>query len=146
MALIRVPLWWSFKKARVEPESCKQTIEYRAPDAFANPCLLFAAMAVAVEHGLTNQKESLKLADDLHVEGSFSERRKELVLPTSCAEAAEGLDKDRQFFEADEVFPQTLVDKTIDRLKGYQDRDLWRKVADNSEEIKSLLERYLNHG
>lgn len=146
LALIRIPLWWSFKKARVETGSCKQTIEYRAPDAFANPCLLFAAMAVAIEHGLTNQKESLKFAEDLHVEGSFSERRRELVLPRSCAEAAEGLEKDKQFFEADGVFPQSLVDKTIDRLKSYEDRDLWRKVVDNPEEIKSLLERYVNHG
>jgi len=108
--------------------------------------LLFAAMAVAVEHGLKNQKESLKFAEDLHVEGSFSEGGRELVLPKSCAEAAEGLEKDRQFFEADGVFPPSLMDKTISRLKGYGDRELWRKVIDTPEEVDGLLEEYFNYG
>jgi glutamine synthetase len=146
MALIRIPLWWSFRKAGLKPESCKQTIEYRAPDAFANPSLLFAAMVVAAEHGLTNHKESLRFAEDLHVEGAFKEGGRELVLPRSCAEAAEGLEKDRQFFEADGVFPVSLVDETISRLKGYEDRDLWRKVVDNPEETEKLLEQYFNYG
>lgn len=146
MALVRIPLWWSFKKAKLERRSCKQTIEYRAPDAFANPSLLFAAMAVAAEHGLADQKESLKIAEDLHVDGSFPEGKKELVLPRSCAEAAEGLKKDRRFFEADGVFPQNLVSKTIDKLESYEDRDLWRKVTDNPKDIENVVERYLNHG
>ncbi len=146
IALIRVPLWWGFKKGANEAGRCRQTIEYRAPDALANPYLLFAGMIVAVEYGLSNEKESLKFAEDLHVETSFSERKRELVLPRSCVEAAEGLEKDRRFFEADGVFPTKLIDKTVGRLKGYEDRDLWRKVADKPKEVEALLERYLHHG
>jgi len=146
LALIRIPLWWSFRKKREEKDSCTKTFEYRAPDAFASACLLFAGIALAVDYGLKNSEEALKIAENLHIEATGGKRRKRLrALPLSCIESAKNLKKDRQFYEADSVFPKRLIDKTIEKLRAYQDKNLWKSLADKPGKIENMLRQYLHY-
>jgi len=146
LALMRIPLWWNFKKIGEEIGNCRQTFEYRAPDPLANAYLLFAGIAVAVDYGLNNPEEALKTAEELHIEGTGDERRTLKVLPRSCSESAENLEKDRQFYESDGVFPKKLIDKTIEKLKSYKDKNLWEKLTGKQDEIENVLRQYLYYG
>jgi glutamine synthetase len=122
LALIRIPLWWGFKKNQ-DDESSRKTFEYRAPDAFANAYLLFAGLAVAAEYGMENSKESLKLAEKLYI--GVAEKRKDLPkLPSSCFEAAKKLEEDSHLYVANSVFPERLIDETVKKLNTYVDSSL----------------------
>jgi glutamine synthetase len=145
LALIRVPLWWSFKKDK-DSNSCRETIEYRASDAFANVFLLFAGAVLAVDYGLRHFEESLRTAEELHVKGVEQQGKKLGLLPQSCGEAAENLLKDRSLYEVDNVFPKKLVDKTVEKLKAYDDVGLWEALSDKPAEIEKLLGQYLHFG
>ncbi|MDH5482289.1 MAG: glutamine synthetase family protein [Candidatus Bathyarchaeota archaeon] len=147
LALIRIPLWWSFKrKGTEERDVCRETFEYRAPDAFASAYLLFAGIAVAINYGLKNSKESLEIAEKLHVEETAGRRKRFKLLPRSCSESARNLRKDRKFYEADDVFPKKVIDKTIEKLSAYKDEDLWKNLAEKPEKVESMLRRYLHYG
>ena len=146
LALIRIPLWWKFKQRIGKNESCRETFEYRAPDAFANAHLLFAGLAVATDYGLENSEESLKIAEDLHADPVRDEEKGFRVLPRSCAEAAKNLAKDRKYYEVGGIFARKLIDKTISNLNSYEDRDLWKEVSSKPEVMQRLLSQYLDHG
>lgn len=146
LALIRIPLWWGFIRKGAEGDSCRETFEYRAPDALANLHLLFAGLTVAINHGLTNAEESLKIAKDLYVEASSREKKRLRALPRSCNESAKNLRKDRRFYEVNDVFPKTLIDKTIEKLRAFKDRDLWTNLLEKPEKVESLLKQYLHYG
>lgn len=146
LALIRIPLWWSYKIRTEKSESCRETFEYRAPDAFANAYLLFAGLVTASDYGLKNSEEALKIAEDLHVKGADVERKRLNLLPVSCAESAENLERDRQLYEEGGVFPPKLIDKAVGKLKAYKDRNLWEELSGKSEEIEKVLTQYLHYG
>jgi glutamine synthetase len=146
LALIRIPLWWDFKSKAGKRGGCRETFEYRAPDAFANAHLLFGGLALAAEYGLRNSNESLKAAEDLHVEAAATEPKGLKVLPCSCSESAGNLESDKGLYEADGVFPKRLVDKTVDRLRAYKDRSLRKMVTEKPEEIEKLIEQFLHYG
>jgi glutamine synthetase len=146
LALIRVPLWWNFRNTSENDLGCKETFEYRAPDAFANAYLLFAGLTVAACYGLKNSKDSLKLARDLHVEAAEKEQRKLNALPRSCGEAAERLDKDRSYYEANGVFPRRLIDETVKKLKAFEDKNVWKELSSNPERIKKTILEYVYYG
>jgi glutamine synthetase len=145
LALIRIPLWWSFRKKPEEMESCRETFEYRGPDPLANPHLLFAGITVAINYGFENPKEALKIAEDLHVE-EVGKRKRLKILPRSCNESAKNLRKERKLYEADNVFPKILIDKTINKLKAFKDKDLWKSLQDKPEKIENILKQYLHNG
>lgn len=146
LALIRIPLWWSFRGTPQETNSLQRTFEFRAPDATANPHLLFAAITVAVEYGLKNPEKSLKIAEDLHVDETAKKRRRYRFLPKSCTESAKHLKKDRKYYEADGVFPKRVIDGIISKLESYKDRDLWKKLADKPKKIEELIQEYMHCG
>jgi len=146
LALIRIPLWWNFIKKGEGKDNLKETFEYRAPDPFADAYLLFAGIALAVNYGLENPEEALKIAEDLHIEGAGGKRKRLKVLPRSCSEAAKKLRRDRRFYEANGVFPKKLVDKTIDKLRAYKDKDLWKNLASKPKKIEKVLGQYLHYG
>ena len=146
LALIRIPLWWGFKKSVEATESCRETFEYRAPDALANPHLLLAGLAVAINDGLKNHEEALKIAQRLHVETSCNRSKRLEALPTSCSQSADNLEKDRQFYEAGGVFPKKLLDKTIEKLKAYKDRNMWKEISGRPKETQKMLGQYLHYG
>ena len=146
LALIRIPLWWNFRRKGEGKNNCRETFEYRAPDAFANAYLLFAGIAVAVNYGLRNSEEVLKIAENLHIEETGKRRRRLKVLPRSCSESAKNLRKDRKFYEADEVFPKRVIDGTIEKLRAYKDKNLWKSLSDKPEKIENMLRQYLHYG
>lgn len=145
LALIRIPLWWNFLGTQAETENTRKTIEYRAPDPFANVYLLFAGMVVAINHAMENPDEALKTAEKLHVNGKNKGKRLKM-LPKSCYESAKNLRKDRKLYEAGGIFPKKLIDKTIERLRDYKDKDLWRNIAEKPEKIEKLLQQYIHYG
>jgi glutamine synthetase len=146
LALVRIPLWWSFKKTSKNAESCRQTFEYRAPDAFANAHLLFAGLTVAASFGLKNSKDSLKLAKDLHTEAAENEGKKLRALPRSCSEAAKNLEKDRRCYEAGGIFPKRLIDETVKKLRAFKDKNVWKELSSNPEKIEKTIMEYIHYG
>jgi len=146
LALIRIPLWWSFREDIEGTGSHVRTFEFRAPDPSANTYLLFAGIALAVEYGLKNPKEAMEIAEDLNAEKIVKRNRKYKVLPLSCSESAKSLKRDRSYYEVDSVFPKRVTDGIISKLESYKDRSLQKKMANNPEKIEELLFRYLNCG
>jgi glutamine synthetase len=145
LALIRIPLWWNFIGTKAETKNCRETIEYRAPDPLANAYLLFAGMVLAINHGLENPEEALKTAEKLHI-GGKNKRKRLRTLPKSCYESAKNLRKDRKLYEANSIFPKRLIDKTIEKLKAYKDKDLWKNIADKPEKIEKTIQQYMYYG
>jgi glutamine synthetase len=146
LALIRIPLWWNFLETSKEKDSCRETFEYRAPDALSNPYLILAAISVAANHGLHNTKKAQEIAEGLHIEEAGSRRKQLRTLPQSCSESAENLEKDRKLYLADGVFQEKIIDKTIETLKSYHDRDLWKKLTGKPNAIENMLRQYLHYG
>jgi glutamine synthetase len=146
LALIRIPLWWSFKNGKDEINANRETFEYRAPDALANPYFLLAGLAVAVNHGLKNRRQSLNLAKELNIDQIAKTRKTPRVLPRSCIESSQNLERDRQLYEVDSIFPKELIDKTIEKLRSYRDKNLWKELASKPDEIDRVLSQYLHHG
>lgn len=146
LALIRVPLWWSFKKTETNMENYRKSFEYRAPDAFANPSLLFAGILMATNYGLKNPKESMEIVNELNVEALEREPRNNRLLPSSCDEAATNLEKDRQFYEANEIFPGKLIEETIKKLRTFRDKNLRRELSSKPGNIEKVIAEYMDYG
>jgi glutamine synthetase len=144
-ALIRIPLWWSFKKAE-ESDSSRRTFEFRSPDPLANAYLLLAGIAVAAEYGLKNHEESLRIVEDLKVEKTTKKRRRLKRLPRSCSESAANLKRDRKYYEAEHVFPKSVIDETLKKLRMYRDGDLRRKLKDEPQKAEKLIQSFLHYG
>jgi len=146
LALVRIPLWWSFRKASKETEECRRTLEFRAPDPSANTYLLFAGIAVAVEYALKNPKKALQIAENLNIDKDSKRNENYGVLPLSCVEAADSLRKDRKYYEADGIFPKRVIDGVVRKLESYKDKGLWEKLANKQEKTEELLWKYLDYG
>lgn len=162
-ALVRVPLAWNDGRilsahANQQPEekpvdySYRQTIEYRGADGSANPYLFSAALIVGMLHGLADN-ESLKKADHYFTDQNLfstevsKQERHFWKLPASCSGSADELEKYRSVFEADQIFPRTLIDRTIEKLRSFHDKD-WStnfKAYGETQEFKELVEKYLNY-
>ncbi|MBN2366566.1 MAG: glutamine synthetase [Calditrichaeota bacterium] len=122
-AMIRVPLGWSKisnlstllntqqKEAFDDPEG-RQTVELRSPDGSAFVHLLIAGMTLAAEWGLTHS-ESLEISERLYTTGNIFEDEKLVKklpsLPGSCVESAEILLKNRNLYERENIFPQSVI-------------------------------------
>lgn len=145
-ALVRIPLWRSFKRKETGVDNCKETIEYRAADAFANAYLLLAGLALATEYGLANSRKALKIVRALHSEASDKVEKELPALPQSCSESAANLEKHRKSYEANGVFPKKLIDKTIEKLRSYRDKDLWKELLGKPDEIEKEIMHYIHYG
>ncbi len=146
LALIRIPLWWSFREDLEKKGSCIRTLEFRAPDPLANTYLLFAGIALAVEYGLKNPKKATEIAENLNVEKKVMEKKEFKALPLSCNESAKTLKKDRNFYETDNVFPERVIDGIISKLESYRDGDLQKRLTEEPEKVEELLLKYLHCG
>jgi glutamine synthetase len=138
LALVRIPLWWNYREVKETGER-RRTFEFRGPDPSANSYLLFAGIALAVEYGLKNPREAMRVAESLNVDRV---KKRHAALPLSCVGAAESLRRDREFYEADGVFPRAVVDGAIRRMESYEDADMWKKLANEPEKVDELLEKY----
>jgi glutamine synthetase len=101
-ALVRVPLL----PAGESENSPAPTVEFRLPDGSAHPHLLLAAAAQAMAHG----RESG--AGDARCTATPT------TLPRSVNEIGEALARHRLALEKGGVFPATLVDALVTRLRG----------------------------
>jgi glutamine synthetase len=146
LALIRIPLWWGFKKAEEDADQSKKTFELRAPDPSANAYLLFAGIAVATEYGLKNAKEALQIAEELHIEKAVKGDKGLRRLSQSCSESAANLEKDRKYYEAEGVFPKTVIDNTTKKLESYKDQALLQRLKNEPQKVEELMQNYLHYG
>jgi len=159
--LVRVPLGWlgtgnmtSDANPNVVDDyrafPSMQSVEFRAPDGSANIHNLLAGLIIASLHGL-KMEDGEKLAESLYVDLDISEKlnkpgfEKYTHLPGSCWESAEALEKKRSFFEKDGIFPKGTIDKVINRLKSYDDKDLSERLFKKDEEIHQLVLQYLHY-
>ncbi len=102
-ACIRIPMYSDSPKAK--------RIEFRCPDAAANPYLAFAAMLMAGLDGIERGLDPGAPADyDL-----FEEQRGDVPqVPGSLAEALDALESDHEFLTAGGVFSTELLETWID--------------------------------
>ena len=101
-ACIRIPMYSDSPKAK--------RIEFRCPDAAANPYLAFAAMLMAGLDGIQKGLDAGEPADwDL-----FEEDRGVAQVPGSLAEALDALESDHDFLTRGGVFSDDLIHTWID--------------------------------
>jgi len=158
--LVRVPLGWSgasdmvknanpLEKSKSDFSGSRQTVEFRAPDGSADLYLLMAGLVIAIQHGL-EMENSLGYANDLYISGNlFTEKNKSFreklkSLPASCWESAEHLERQRSYYEKDNVFPSGLIDNIITKLKSYDDNDLSERLYGKKDEMEELVNKYLH--
>lgn len=144
LALIRIPLWWNFMKAS-RAENCRETFEYRAPDAFANAHMLLAGLVTAVDYGTNNHKQAIKISERLHIDDR-TDTRKLQNLPRSCSESAANMRRQRHFYEANKIFPKRLVDSVLSNLEAYGDKNLWKTLSLKPEIVETLVTQYMHFG
>ncbi|MCT4645051.1 MAG: glutamine synthetase family protein [Carboxylicivirga sp.] len=157
-ALVRVPLGWTGGvenmifdanpgvEIKPAPTDSKQTVEFRAPDGSANIHLTIAGLITAAEHGL-NLPDGLERAEKLYVNGNIFHKMPEgglEQLPTSCYESAERLSMKRDIFEANNIFPQRVIEHTINKLKQFEDKDLSERLYGKNDEIRELVLKYIH--
>jgi glutamine synthetase len=158
--LVRVPLGWlgvtnmikdvnPQEKSDLKLASSKQTVEFRAGDGSADIYAFLASLIIAAQYGLKSE-DSLKIAEELYVDVNIFEREyqakasKLKSLPTSCWASANCLNRQRSFFEANDVFPPHLIDHIIKNLKSYKDEYLSEELYGNGDAIRDLVEEYLH--
>jgi glutamine synthetase len=159
-ALIRVPLGWVAKTSMIKNANPQemgtvpyvpgmQTIEFRAPDGAADVYHLLAGIVAACTRGFEMPK-AVEYADQHYVgvnifKKEFKDQAKGLKhLPTSCAASADELEKSREPFERNGVFPEATIDRFLRHLRAFNDRDLSERLNGNEVEIKNLVAQYLH--
>jgi glutamine synthetase len=100
-ACIRIPMYSESPRAK--------RVEFRCPDAAANPYLAFAAMLMAGLDGVENELDPGAPADfDL-----FEEEANVPQVPGSLAEALDALEADHEFLTKGCVFSEELIETWI---------------------------------
>jgi glutamine synthetase len=108
--------------------------------------MLLAGLAIAAEYGTRNYNETVRIAEDLHVDGPGDNSRKLQNLPRSCSESAANLRRQRHFYEANGIFPRNLVDSILSRLENYGDKNLWKTLSSKPEMFETLVAEYMHYG
>lgn len=144
-AMIRVPLGWanaSNLARQVNPQQTtdfvdevgRQTVELRSPDGSAIVHLLLAGITMAATWGLTHPAIAQQLAEELHVTGNIFRDKAVLArlqpLPSSCVASAAALRQQRELYEADGVFPPSMIDYVAQLLEEEDDADMNHELAD----------------
>jgi len=107
-ACIRIPMYSESPKAK--------RIEFRCPDAAANPYLAFSAMLMA---GLDGIERGLDPGDPCDFDLFEDDRGVEQV-PGSLAEALDALEADHAFLVKGEVFSEGLIQTWIDWKREHE--------------------------
>jgi glutamine synthetase len=156
-ALVRVPLGWTGKQnmaAKANPDinvsakngDSRQTFEFRVPDGSANIHLILAGLIVASLHGI-EMPNAMEMADQLYVEGNIFRNiptQQLQQLPASCVESGERLKSKHEIFEKNGIFPERLINYTIDALTAFQDRNLSSELMGNAEVTRALVIKYIH--
>jgi glutamine synthetase len=105
-AAIRIPITGTNPKAK--------RIEFRAPDASANPYLAFAAQLMAGLDGIQNRIEPHEPIDKDLYELPPEEAKSIPQLSTSLVESLRALEEDHEFLLKGNVFDEDLIRTWID--------------------------------
>jgi len=158
-ALIRIPLGWILKTEMIKDANPmeiaevpyipgKQTAEFRMPDGSADIYHLLASMVMAMQHGL-EMPNGLELAEELRADDNVFKNpnlnQKFQQLPSSCAESADELEKEMEFFNRDNIFPIGTLKRFIEKLRSYNDRNLSEELYQNNEKIMELVQKYFHY-
>ncbi len=160
--VVRVPLGWSGADSMIAHANpadnhffgkspSKQTFEFRVPDGSADIYLTIAGLIVASLKGI-NDPDALKRAEELYVDVNifkpeYKDKLEKLkMLPLSCYESAEALDRKREIFEANHIFPKGLIDSRIAKLKSYNDKGLSERIYGKKDEINELVKQFIHVG
>ena len=160
--LVRVPLGWTsdadmcaaanpLEKVTDYDTTQKQTVEMRSPDGSADVYFLMAGLCVACRYGL-ERADALEIAKNTYVDGDIhSEKNRELLagleqLPTCCTESADWLAKQREVFEAKNVFSPRAIDGMIRNLHAMNDKGLYASLQNDEPKLLALVEQYFHCG
>ncbi|MDJ1370170.1 type I glutamate--ammonia ligase [Gulosibacter molinativorax] len=105
-AAVRIPITGSNPKAK--------RIEFRTPDATANPYLAFAALLMAGLDGIQNRTEPLAPIDKDIYELPAEEAKAIPQMPQSLAEALRALEEDHDYLLKGGVFDEELIQTWIE--------------------------------
>jgi glutamine synthetase len=105
-ACVRIPVYSTSPKSK--------RIEFRSPDATANPYLAFSAMLMAGLDGIKNKIEPPEPLDKDLYELEGEEKAKIASVPGSLTEVLKALEADHAFLLEGDVFTQDVVDTWID--------------------------------
>lgn len=127
----------------------RKVVEYRSADGSSNAHMLFAALTVAADWGLTHPQMALDLADNSVLQGTIKEPIYDMSfseMATSCAEAAEMLLAERNLYEKNNIFPTSVISHIASVLEKYNDRDLTTRLAglhesERRRELNRILHR-----
>ncbi len=112
-ALVRLPIVATDEKGRlVSPE----TIEFRLSDGSAHPQLLLAAIAQTI-CAARESGDSREWIEKTEVERASAGNNNRVGIPKGFHEVVAALRRDRDVFEAGDVFPARVIDHTIDTLE-----------------------------
>lgn len=154
--LVRVPLGWQGAEDIIlhanplEVNDGKtfvnnQTVEIRNADGSANVHQLLAGITIAALHGL-EMDNSIDFANSLYVTTNASAIEELQQLPASCSESADELEKVRNLYEKDGIFPEGMISRIMSDLKAYKDLGLSEKMEGNAEMLQELIDKYLHCG
>ncbi len=110
-------------------EPMEKRIEFRPPDATANPYLAPAAMLMAGIDGIINEidptKEGMGPIDEDIFSLSEEERNRIMPIPSSLKEAMEALKEDHEYLLRGNVFSKDLIEWWIEKgLNDYKEVSL----------------------
>ncbi|MGO1544344.1 MAG: type I glutamate--ammonia ligase [Gulosibacter sp.] len=105
-AAVRIPITGSSPKAK--------RIEFRTPDATANPYLAFAALLMAGLDGIQNRIEPMDPIDKDLYELPPEEAKNIPQMPLSLSEALRALEEDHEYLLKGGVFDEDLIRTWID--------------------------------
>lgn len=158
-AMVRVPLGWSkvtnlvqkLNPQQIEPlgdREGRQTVELRSPDGSAIIHLLLAGITMAAEWGLTHP-DALDIAKRLHVTGNVFHDKKLLnklpTLPKSCVESSRIIQKKRNLYERENIFPPSIIDYVAGLLKEENDEHMNQYLVDLPADDRLLETRKIMH-
>jgi glutamine synthetase len=143
-ALVRVPL--GSRSEEDGKHKYVQTFEFRLPDGSANIYLLLAGILLAADYGLSNKEKALQIAAKLLLEGPNFKKDDAKTLPKSCYESAKLLDRHREYYEKENVFPKRVIDGIIERLKQYNDENLREIVKKDNGKAEELIRKLIHCG
>jgi glutamine synthetase len=131
--------------------SIKQTVEMRSPDGSADLYQLLAGLCVACRHGF-EMADALEVAKKTYVNVNIhaaenADRLATLAqLPDSCVASADCLERQRDVFEAHNVFSPAMIDGIIAQLRAFEDTTLRQTIEGYPEEIQKLVTTYFHCG
>jgi len=158
-AMIRVPLGWTKRidmanivntqqKEEMKDIQGQQTVELRTGDGSAIIHLLFAGITMAAEWGLT-QKKSASIAESTYAEGNIFENEKLLQtltpLPQSCVQSSRILLKNREFYQRNQIFPESIIDYVAGLLKEENDEGMNNELSDLPADDRLVKTRDIMH-